>query len=266
MKVGITGITGRMGNLLLKAVIENQNLELGGGLADVNNTGNGLDIGLFCGVKETGVKITANDNLKEFVNNCDCIIDFTVPELTMDVAKIVAQQGKKIIIGTTGFSNEQIEKLKEYSENCLIIQSGNMSVGVNLLLNLIESASKVLANYDAEILEMHHKNKKDSPSGTALMLGKAVADGRGLDFDKNKKLSREGIVGARPENEIGFATLRGGSVVGEHSVIFAGLDEVIELRHKAYSRQIFVSGAIRAAVWSTGKENGFYNMRDVLNS
>ncbi|MDR3290153.1 MAG: 4-hydroxy-tetrahydrodipicolinate reductase [Rickettsiales bacterium] len=264
MKVGITGVDGRMGQALIKEVIANKNLEIGGGLAGLNDVGLNEDIGTFIGEKnKVGILIT--NDLEKLFDDCDVVIDFTTPIVSLKCAEIAARKGKKLIIGTTGLTDEDKKQLKEYSKTAAIVQSGNMSIGVNLLLNVIENVAGILgSDYDAEIIEMHHRNKKDAPSGTALMLGEAIASGKKLDFNRAKKLSREGIVGVRAVDEIGFATLRGGSVVGDHSVIFAGTDEVIEFTHKAGSRQIFVNGAIKAAIWIKDKTSGIYSMREVL--
>jgi 4-hydroxy-tetrahydrodipicolinate reductase len=265
MKIGITGISGRMGGLLAREIIVGSNkiLQINGALAGDDRKGIGDDVGLFLGLKKTNVIIT--DDLEKLYEDCDGVIDFSTPVLGIKCAELTSKYGKKLVTGTTGYDDEQLELIKDFSKNCVIVQSNNMSIGINLLLNVIEEVALQLGvEYDAEVLEMHHRNKKDSPSGTALMLGKAIAKGRGLDFDAVAKKSRDGIIGIRSENEIGFATLRGGSVVGEHSVLFAGTDEVIKISHSAGSRQIFVNGAIRAMTWTQGQKNGLYSMRDIF--
>ena len=183
----------------------------------------------------------------------------------MQCAEMAAKKHKILISGTTGLTDDEIEKMQTLANNCAIVYSSNMSIGANLLLNLVEETASLLReDYDTEVLEMHHRNKKDAPSGTALMLGKAIAKGRNLDFGEVSKKVRDGEIGPRETNEIGFAVLRGGDVVGEHTVIFAGIGERIELSHKATSRLIFIHGAIRAAIWASGKKKGFYTMQDVL--
>jgi 4-hydroxy-tetrahydrodipicolinate reductase len=207
----------------------------------------------------------ATDNLDEFVKSSEVIIDFSAPALTIDVAKLVNKYGKILVSGTTGLTDDQKQELKNLTGNCVIIWSSNMSIGVNVLMNLAEQVSKTLHNdYDVEIYEMHHKHKVDAPSGTALSLGEAVAKGRNLNFGEVCRKTRDGIIGKRGENEIGFCSLRGGDVIGDHSVIFAGPGERVELTHKASNRNIYALGAIRAAIWSEGKTHGFYSMKDVL--
>lgn len=263
MKIGITGIRGRMAKALAFEIINNPLLEISSALVREGYDEVGADIGEFLGLEKTGTYVT--DSLETFVSISEVIIDFSAPELLMKVAPMVAEKGKKLVTGTTGLSDAELEKLKKYSEECGMVQSYNMSIGANLLFNLSEEAAALLrSEYDTEILEMHHRGKKDAPSGTAIALGKAIAKGKGLDFNAVAKKSREGMIGVRPDDEIGFATLRGGDVVGEHTVIFAGLGERIELSHKATSRIIFVNGAIRAAIWLSGQGNGFYSMQDVL--
>ena len=205
------------------------------------------------------------NNLEDCFEKSDVIIDFSSPELTLLCAKLASVYGKTLVSGTTGFTLEQKQKLRDYSSDAVIIWSSNMSIGVNLLLTLSEKVANILHDdYDIEILEAHHRNKVDAPSGTALCLGEAVAKGRGLDFGKVLRRTRDGIIGKRNKEEIGFASLRGGDVIGDHSVIFCGDGERVELTHKASNRIIYAKGAIRAAIWSKDQKNGFYSMRDVL--
>jgi 4-hydroxy-tetrahydrodipicolinate reductase len=195
----------------------------------------------------------------------DGVIDFTVPQATLALVKHTAALGKAHIIGTTGIDEAGETAIREAAKTARIVKSGNMSVGVILLAELVKQAAASLAeDFDIEVLEMHHRQKIDAPSGTALLLGEAAAKGRGIALKARSIRTRDGHTGARPPGDIGFATLRGGTVVGEHSVIFAGAAERIELTHKAESRDIFARGAVRAALWVMGQKPGLYSMRDVL--
>lgn len=261
MKIGITGIKGKMAKALAIEIINNNLFDISGALVRQGYDEVGQDIGEFLGLEKTNSLIT--DNLEKLFEDAEAVIDFSSPELTMKCAEICAKKGKILISGTTGLTSEEKETLEKFSQKCTIIHSENMSIGANLLLNLVEeSASLLREDYDTEILEMHHRNKKDAPSETALMLGQAIAKGK--NFSEISKKVRDGIVNPREANEIGFAVLRCGDVVGEHTVIFAGVGERIELSHKATSRIIFVNGAIRATIWAFKKQNGLYNMQDVL--
>lgn len=264
MKIGITGIRGRMARALALEIINNNLFDISGALVRQGYDEVGEDIGEFLGLEnKTNSKIT--DNLEELFENSDAVIDFSSPELTMQCAEMASKKHKILVSGTTGLTDENMERLHTLANDCAIVYSSNMSIGANILLNLVEETASLLnEDYDTEVLEMHHRNKKDAPSGTALMLGKAIAKGRNLNFGEVSKKVRDGEVGPRETNEIGFAVLRGGDVVGEHTVIFAGIGERIELAHKATSRIIFVKGAIRAAIWASGKKSGFYTMQDVL--
>ncbi len=263
MKIGIIGITGKMGTSVAKTVLENDLNDISAGLVRLGSSKVGEDIGKIIGSDDLGVKAT--DNLEEMVKDSDAIIDFSNPELSLQVAALTAKYNKILVCGTTGFTEDEKTKIKNYANDCVIIWSSNMSIGVNLLMNLSEQVAKILhSDYDVEIFEMHHRDKIDAPSGTALSLGEAVARGRNLNFGEVSRKTREGIVGKRTTNEIGFCSLRGGDVIGDHSVIFAGNGERIELTHKASNRDIYAVGALRAAIWSEGKPKGFYTMQDVL--
>lgn len=257
MKIAITGINGRMGKTVASVVLQNHLTDISSGLVRPGSNLVGVDIGKVLGVDEIGTKIT--DNLEELVKNSEVIIDFSTPALTMACAQMAAKHKKILVSGTTGLKDEQKKELVDIAKNCVIIWSSNMSIGINLLMNLSEQVARILhSNYDVEIFEMHHRNKVDAPSGTALSLGEAVAKGRNLNFGEVCRKTREGIVGKRSDNEIGFCALRGGDVIGDHSVIFAGLGERVELTHKASSRDIYAAGALRAAIWAEGRPNGFY--------
>lgn len=264
MKIGITGISGKMGQTIAKLVLKDVIAEITSGFVRKGNNFDGVDIGEFLGQDKTGHKLTSD--IDEFFGECEAVIDFSSPALSLVCAQKAAQTGKILVCGTTGFSDEEKQKLVEYSKNCVIIWSSNMSIGVNLLMNLVEKVAAVLhEDYDVEIVEMHHRNKIDAPSGTALSLGVAVASGRNVDLKEASTMNYVGINEKRQRGKIGFASLRGGDVIGDHSVIFAGEGERIELTHKATSRDVFASGAIRAAIWGSNQKQGFYLMKDVLN-
>lgn len=253
-----------MGRALIKEVLETDGVELSGGLEHAKSEFLGKDLGALVGIDPIGIEVS--DDVNEVIAKADAIINFTTPEATFKIAEIASANKKIHIIGTTGFTEAQRSQLSLLASDSVIVQSNNMSVGVNLLLGLAEQvASKLPANeYDIEILEMHHNQKVDSPSGTALSLGEAVAAGRGVELDEVAQRTRDGIIGKRKEGEIGFATLRGGGVIGEHSVIFASDNDIIELSHRAHDRGIFASGAVRAAIWAKKQRPGLYSMHEVL--
>lgn len=264
MKIGVTAIKGKMSRTIASLILQDPIAELGAGLVRKGDKLSGDDLGEFLGFNKNNIEITSN--IDNFVESCDAIIDFSSPALSLEVAEKCSQLNKIFVCGTTGLNDQEKEKLLEFAKNTVVIWSSNMSLGVNLLFNLVEKVASVLHDdFDIEIVEMHHKHKVDSPSGTALSLGAAAAKGRGVDLEKSARMQRVGKDLSRQKNEIGFATLRGGDVIGDHTVIFAGSGERIELSHKASNRDIFAKGAIRAAIWGTAKDNGFYSMRDVLN-
>lgn len=263
MKIGIIGCTGRMGKALVEEVIINNDSELAGGAVRENSEFVGLDVGELAGSDAVGINTVGS--IATLFERSDAVIDFSNPAASLEAAKIAAKQKKIHVIGTTGFSGDEMSRIEEFAKDTVIIWSANMSVGVNVLKTLTEKVAAILDDsYDIEILEMHHCRKIDAPSGTALALGEAAAKGRRVSLADVEKRSRDGITGARPRGEIGFATLRGGDVVGEHTVIFAGDGERIELTHKASSRQIFARGAVKAALWGKDKKPGLYSMADVL--
>lgn len=263
MKIGVTGISGKMGRAIANLVMQDDVAQLSAGLTRESSGATGQDLGEFLGYDKNNIAITSN--IDEFLANCDGVIDFTSPQNSLNVAAKCAEHKKVLVCGTTGFSDEEKVEFSSHSKNTVIIWSSNMSLGVNLLMNLAQEVSKILRDdFDVEILEMHHKHKVDAPSGTALSLGAAVAEGRNIDLKENANMARVGRDAKRQKGEIGFATLRGGDVIGDHSVIFAGEGERIELSHKASNRDVFAKGAIRAAIWGSIKDPGFYSMRDVL--
>ncbi len=263
MRLIVAGAGGRMGRTLVKAITEAKGFALAGALEDARSPLMGWDAGTLAGMPENGVKLTGD--AAALMDKADGIIDFTAPVATIAFAALAAKGGKVHIIGTTGFNAADESKIKDAAKTAVIVKSGNMSLGVNLLAALTRRVAKTLdKSFDIEILEMHHNQKVDAPSGTALMLGRAAAEGRGIDLDKNSVRSRDGNTGARHPGDIGFANLRGGSVVGEHTVIFAGPAERLELAHKAEDRMIFARGALHAAQWATAQKPGLYSMMDVL--
>lgn len=264
MKIGITGITGRMGRTIASLVLQDSVVELSSALVRKGQGHENDDLGEFLGFEPNGGKMISD--LDQFLQSCDAIIDFSAPALSLEIAAKCAEHKKVLICGTTGFSESEKQQFAANASQTVIVWSSNMSLGVNLLMNLAEKVASILHDdFDVEIVEMHHKNKVDAPSGTALSLGAAVAQGRNIDLQKSAVMARVGKDAKRNKSEIGFATLRGGDVIGDHTVIFAGDGERIELTHKASNRHIFAKGAIRAAIWGSAKTPGFYSMRDVLN-
>jgi 4-hydroxy-tetrahydrodipicolinate reductase len=263
MKIGIVGCAGRMGRMLMEAVLTAEGCTLAGGTERPGGDAVGRDAGELLGRGALNVLI-AHDPRRLFETS-DAIIDFTAPAATLAHAGFAAETGKVLVVGTTGLTPEDEAKLREAADRTAIVYAPNFSVGVTLLMALTERAAAILGDdYDLEIVEMHHRHKVDAPSGTALGLGRAAARGRGVALDGMWCKSRDGHTGARPKGEIGFATLRGGDVVGDHTVMFAAEGERVELTHKASSRAVFAKGAVRAARWAHGKPPGLYTMRDVL--
>lgn len=263
MKIGIVGCAGRMGQMLIKEVLANPDTNLSGATEAPGSPHLGEDPGALVGADPTGLAIS--DNAQALFEASDAVIDFTAPQVTLMHAQLAADTQTALVIGTTGFDADAQTQLESFGEKAVLFQAANFSVGVNLLLGLSEQVGALLGNdYDAEILEMHHKHKVDAPSGTALALGRAVAKGRGVDLDQVAERVRDGITGARTPGDIGFATLRGGAVIGDHTVMFSSDGERIELTHKASDRSIYSTGAVRAALWCKGRKNGFYGMRDLL--
>jgi 4-hydroxy-tetrahydrodipicolinate reductase len=254
VRVIVAGAGGRMGYALIDAILKDKSFSLVGALEIHGHPDLGKDMG--------GVLLT--DDPKALVGYADVIIDFTAPKVSVALAALAADAKVAHIIGTTGCSSEDDRKIEAAAQKTVIVKSGNMSLGVNLLAALVKQAAKALPDYDIEIVEMHHRMKVDAPSGTALLLGRAAAEGREISLDEKAVKSREGHTGARKHGDIGFAALRGGTVVGEHEVILAGPGERIVLGHVAEDRTIFVPGALAAARWAKGKKPGLYTMADIL--
>jgi 4-hydroxy-tetrahydrodipicolinate reductase len=263
MKLAIAGAGGRMGRVLTRIIHETQGAEIAGGLEPKGSPHVGADMGGLAGLGKLGVMVS-DDPLALFTK-IDGIIDFTMPAASVAFSELSAQARIVHVIGTTGIDAAGEAKIRAAARHARIVKSGNMSLGVNLLAAMVRKVAAALGeNFDIEVLEMHHRHKIDAPSGTALLLGQAAAEGRGLDLKARSIRSRDGHTGARPQGDIGFAALRGGSVVGEHTVMFAGPAERIELTHKAESRDIFAHGAVKAALWAMDRKPGLYSMADVL--
>ena len=264
MRLVVVGAAGRMGRMLVKAIHETAGAALTGAIEQPGSIALGQDAGLLAGCGELGVRIS-QDPLAAF-QKADGVIDFSTPAASVAFAGIAAQARIVHVIGTTGLSESDLAAIDKAARKTTIVRSGNMSLGVNLLAALVRRVARTLGEeFDIEILEMHHRMKVDAPSGTALLLGEAAAAGRSIALSEHSMRVRDGHTGKRNDGDIGFATLRGGSVVGEHTVIFAGPAERLELTHKAEDRGIFARGAVRAALWAQGREPGLYSMADVLN-
>ncbi len=263
VNIAITGAAGRMGKILIEAVSLNPNTVLSAAIERSGSDAVGEDAGELAGLGKCGVVIV--DALEQVINDFDVLIDFTAPVATVANAKACAAAGKKMIIGTTGCTDSDKAEITNSSGQTAICMATNFSTGVNLCFKLAKEAAAILGDdYDVEIVEAHHRHKVDAPSGTALSLGEAVAEGFDRDFNEVAVLSREGQVGARTKTEIGFATVRGGDVVGDHTVMYMADGERVEISHKASSRMSFGRGAVRAAAWLAEKDTGLFDMQDVL--
>ena len=261
--VVITGASGRMGQMLVNEVQASEGLRLVGALERAGHDWVGQDIGVAMGGSAVGVIVT--DDALEAIAPAQIIIDFTTPAATLAHAELAAQARAVHVIGTTGMTEDDIARIEAAARHATVIRAGNMSLGVNLLVQLTQQVAAALdADYDIEIIEAHHKHKVDAPSGTALMLGEAAAAGRGVDLADVSDRGRDGITGARKAGDIGFTAIRGGDIIGEHDVMFSTEGEKIVLRHQATDRRLFAKGAIKAALWGVGKGPGSYDMLDVL--
>ena len=262
-RIGVVGCSGRMGRMILRTVAAMPECAIAGGTEAPGAAAAGEDIGVLAGLGSLGM--TVGDDAAALFARCDAVIDFTTPAASAAHAEIAARAQVAHIIGTTGLDETQMATIGRAAARTAIVHAPNMSMGVNVLLTLVTRAAAVLdADYDIEIVEMHHRHKVDAPSGTALALGRAAATGRTVDLGAVAQKVRDGITGPRRRGDIGFATVRGGDVAGDHTVIFAGDGERIEFTHKASSREVFARGAIKAALWARGKPPGLYAMADVL--
>jgi len=265
LKLAIAGAAGRMGRTLTRVARETPGIVVAGGLEPPQSPVIGADMGELAGIGPIGIAVTAD--APSLFAVIDAIVDFTTPAASMELAALAAQARIVHVLGTTGLKPEHDAALVAAARHARIVRSGNMSVGVNLLAALVRRVAATLGEeFDIEILEMHHRHKVDAPSGTALLLGSAAAAGRAVELGTAAIRTRDGHTGPRPSGGIGFATLRGGSVVGEHTVVFAGPAERIELSHRAESRDIFARGALRAALWAYPRKPGLYSMMDVLGA
>jgi 4-hydroxy-tetrahydrodipicolinate reductase len=259
----VAGAGGRMGGRIINMIQKTEGIGLGAAFERADSPAVGQDVGLVVGSVPQG--ITVADSLESVIDQGDVIIDFTVSKASLEHARTAALHKRPMVIGTTGFTSEELKEIRELAEGFPCVLAPNMSVGINLLYKLVETAAKVLGDdYDIEIIEAHHRMKKDAPSGTALQLGRVAAASLGRDFDKVGVFERHGLIGERGKNEIGIQTIRAGDIVGEHTVLFGGMGERIELVHRASSRDTFAKGAVRAALWIVGQSAGFYDMQDVL--
>lgn len=263
MKIAVMGAAGRMGRELVRAIASQPGCAVSGATEAAGSAALGKDVGALAGLEPIGVMVTSD--AARVIGDADAIVDFTSPAASAEFSRLAAKSGTAHIIGTTGFDDKSEAAIAEAAKNIAIVKAGNMSLGVNLLAALTRQVAAALGNdFDIEIVEMHHRMKVDAPSGTALMLGEAAAAGRNLSLGERAVRVRDGHTGPRREGDIGFATLRGGSVVGDHTVIFAGEGERIELTHRAADRGIFARGAVKAALWAKGRAPGLYAMTDVL--
>lgn len=263
VRIAIAGAAGRMGRNLVKATYINPTAQVGAGSERAESSLIGVDVGELCGEGKFDVVLV--DDLANAIEQFDVIVDFTAPVSTLANIELCKQHGKKLVIGTTGFSEEEKQVISEAAKDIAIVMAPNYSVGVNVMFKLLEQAAKVMGDYcDIEIVEAHHRHKVDAPSGTAIGMGEAIAGAMGNNLSDVAVYAREGITGERTKDEIGFATLRAGDIVGEHTAMFADIGERLEITHKASDRMTFANGAIKAAVWLNEKQCGFYTMQDVL--
>lgn len=263
-RIAITGAAGRMGRTLLEACANTDGVNVTAAIERPESSLIGVDAGEMAGLGTSGVKIVGS--VEDVVDDFDVLIDFTIPAVTLENLAVCNANAKRIVIGTTGFSDAEKNQIQAAGENISIVFAPNMSVGVNLCLKLLEMAASVLGDdVDIEVIEAHHRHKIDAPSGTALRMGEVIADTLGRDLNECAVYGREGVTGARDRKTIGFETIRAGDIVGDHTVLFAADGERVEITHKASSRMTFAKGAVRAADWLMRKEEGLFDMQDVLD-
>lgn len=263
INIAVAGAAGKMGSRITALSKDYPELKLNGAFEKKGHPAIGKDIGTIVGIGETGIKLS--DSLDEIINNADVIIDFTSPSSTKENLKLASQKGKAMVIGTTGFTKDDLKEIEPFTKKIPCVMASNMSTGVNLLLKVLQDVARVLGDeYDIEIVEAHHRLKKDAPSGTALKMAQVIADAVNRNLDEVAVYARKGITGERTKKEIGIQTVRAGDIVGEHTVLFGGLGERIEITHKASSRDTFARGALRTVQWIYGKPTGLYDMQDVL--
>lgn len=263
IKVAVTGAAGRMGGRIITLVTEAEGLEVAGAVEMAGHGKLGDDAGYVAGCGDLGIAIT--DSLELALANADVLIDFTWPEVTLANAEVCARLGKAIVVGTTGLNPQQRQVIARVAESVPVVFAPNMSIGVNVCFKLLRDMAKTLGEgFDIEIVELHHNKKKDAPSGTAVRMGEIAAEALDRDYNQVANYHREGMCGERNQQEIGMQTVRGGDIIGEHTVYFIGMGERIELTHRAMNRDMFARGALRAAGWLAGKDAGLYDMQDVL--
>jgi len=264
IKIAIMGAGGRMGQALIESILNSASAELSAAIENPDSTKIGMDVGELLGVERANVAVT--HDLSSVINAFDVLIDFTRPDVTLNNVDICRKAGRKMVIGTTGISPEDRQKIETAGKDIAIVFAPNMSVGVNLCFKLLDIAARVMGDdVDIEIIEAHHRHKVDAPSGTAIRMGEVVAGALGRNLDDCAVYGRQGQTGERDRKTIGFETIRAGDIVGDHTVMFAGLGERVEITHKASSRMTFANGAVRAAQWLAGKEKGLFDMQDVLD-
>lgn len=263
IKISVCGAAGRMGQRIISTINETEGVQLAAALERPANPLLGQDVGLVSGCGPLGVKIS--DDLNAVIAACDVMVDFTAPKISLKNLEACGLQKKAIVIGSTGFTPEQRDLAVELARYTPVVLAPNMSVGVNVCFKILKDLAAILGDdFDVEIVEAHHRLKQDAPSGTAVRMGEVVAEALGRDYDKVANFHREGITGVRTREEIGMQTIRGGDIVGEHTVYFIGMGERIELSHRAMTRDMFSRGAVRAAKWVVGRTPGLYDMQDVL--
>lgn len=263
IRVAVAGAAGRMGRALVQAIDAAEELTLGAGFEHESSSALGQDAGELAAVGNLGVAVSS-DPIAE-IDSFDVVIDFTTPAATLGLTQVCADANKAMVIGTTGFSEEQLQILRAHQDKIAMFTSPNMSLGVNLLFQLVARAAQALGDsVDVEVIEAHHRNKIDAPSGTAVRIGEVLAEALGRDLTTDAVYGRQGITGARNRNTIGFSTIRGGDIVGEHTVLFAAEGERLEITHRAQSRSNFAQGALRAVSFVSGKPPGWYSMDDLL--
>ncbi|WP_116473627.1 4-hydroxy-tetrahydrodipicolinate reductase [Zobellella maritima] len=264
VRIAVAGCNGRMGKVLVESVTNTDGVVLTAAIEHAGSSVLGADAGELANVGRLGVIV--RDDLATIIDDVDVIIDFTRPDVTLGNIALARQYGKRLVIGTTGFDEAQKAEIQAATQETAMVMASNYSVGVNLVFKLLEQAAKVMGDYtDIEIVEAHHRFKVDAPSGTALSMGEVIADTLGRDLKECAVYGREGITGERDRNTIGFATVRAGDIVGEHTAMFVDIGERVEITHKASNRLTFANGAVRAAVWIAGQQPGLYDMQDVLN-
>jgi len=263
IKAIIDGSCGRMGKMIIQTIVQTEDIELVGAVEYPAHPDVNKDAGVIAGVGELGVKISGK--LSDVIDNADVVIEFTTPEATLENLQMVVDAKKSMVIATTGFTDAQMGQLNELTKQIPCVMAPNMSIGVNILLRLVSEAAKALGDdFDIEVIEAHHNQKKDSPSGTALRIAEVIADSLDRDLERVGVYGRKGIVGKRTREEIGIHAVRGGDIVGDHTVLFAGSGERIEIVHRAHSRQTFANGAVRAAKWVVTAHKGLHDIKEVL--